>query len=43
MGGLAAVGQKDLAWGWVSQAVTSGHQLVLPAGPSAGCLSDFAG
>ena len=43
MGRLAAVWQKGLAWGWISQAATSGRQLVLPAGPSAGCLSDFAG
>lgn len=41
--GLAAGWQKGLTWEWISQAMTSGRQLVLPAGPSAGCLSDFAG
>lgn len=42
-GGLAGVWQRGLASSWISQAVTSGRQLVLPAGPCVGCLSDFAG
>ena len=36
MGGLAAGWQRGRTWRWIAQAVTSGHQLVLPAGPSAG-------
>lgn len=35
-GGLAAGWQRGCTWRWISQAVTSGHRLVLPVGPSAG-------
>ena len=35
-GGLAAGWQRGCTWRWISWAVTSGHRLVLPVGPSAG-------